>query len=140
MPTSIPDRTQVYILVMAVILKEVELTIIQVSRIGRAAVEVYSQSFQCAHRDRSYAQNTPGVRADTVGTSRWSHKAITNSLSMGKVKVVRQPINCQIMHLSKQSAVKGPPQAASIRDYRATHQSQMKARRHALSFLMSLHQ
>ena len=74
---------------MAVILKDVEPPIMEVAKLGYAAVAVYSLLFQSAHRDRNYAQVTPGYRADTGGTTNWSHKAIAETLSMGKAKVIK---------------------------------------------------
>ena len=74
---------------MAVILKDVEPPIMEVARLGYAAVAVYALLFQSAHRDRTYAEINPGYRTDTGGTTNWSHKAIAETLSMGKAKVIK---------------------------------------------------
>ena len=74
---------------MAVILKDVEPPIMEVARLGYAAVAVYALLFQSAHRDRTYAEIKPGYRTDTGGTTNWSHKAIAETLSMGKAKVIK---------------------------------------------------
>ena len=74
---------------MTVILKDVVPPIMEVAKLGYAAVAVYSLLFQSAHQDRCYAQIAPGYRADTGGTTNWSHKAIADTLSMGKAKVIQ---------------------------------------------------
>ena len=118
---------------MAVILKDVEPPIMEVAKLGYAAVAVYSLLFQSAHRDRCYAQIAPGYRADTGGTTNWSHKAIADTLSMGKAKVI-QATNALldagfIQVIARIRSATG----SKHRVYRVTHPEHLEAQRLALS-------
>ena len=118
---------------MAVILKDVEPPIMEVAKLGYAAVAVYSLLFQSAHRDRCYAQIAPGYRADTGGTTNWSHKAIADTLSMGKAKVI-QATNALldagfIQVIARIRSATG----SKHRVYRVTHPEHVEAQRLALS-------
>ena len=118
---------------MAVILKDVEPPIMEVAKLGYAAVAVYSLLFQSAHRDRCYAQIAPGYRADTGGTTNWSHKAIADTLSMGKTKVI-QATNALldagfIQVIARIRSATG----SKHRVYRVTHPEHLEAQRLALS-------
>ena len=130
---SVPVRTQVYLLVMTVILKDVVPPIVEVAKLGYAAVAVYSLLFQSAHRDRCYAQVRPGYRADTGGTTNWSHKAIADTLSMGKAKVIKATDALLdsgfIQVIARESSAKG----SKHRVYRVTHPDHLEAQRHVLS-------
>ena len=118
---------------MAVILKDVEPPIMEVSKLGYAAVAVYSLLFQSAHRDRCYAQIAPGYRADTGGTTNWSHKAIADTLSMGKAKVIQATDalldNGFIQVIARIRSATG----SKHRVYRVTHPEHLEAQRLALS-------
>ena len=118
---------------MAVILKDVEPPIVEVAKLGYAAVAVYSLLFQSAHRDRCYAQIAPGYQADTGGTTNWSHKAIADTLSMGKAKVI-QATNALldagfIQVIARIRSATG----SKHRVYRVTHPEHLEAQRLALS-------
>ena len=118
---------------MAVILKDVEPPIMEVAKLGYAAVAVYSLLFQSAHRDRCYAQIAPGYRADTGGTTNWSHKAIADTLSMGKAKVI-QATNALldagfIQVIARIRSATG----SKHRVYRVTHPEHLESQRLALS-------
>ena len=118
---------------MAVILKDVEPPIMEVAKLGYAAVAVYSLLFQSAHRDRCYAQIATGYRADTGGTTNWSHKAIADTLSMGKAKVI-QATNALldagfIQVIARIRSATG----SKHRVYRVTHPEHLEAQRLALS-------
>ena len=119
---------------MAVIFKDIEPPIMEVAKLGYAAVAVYSLLFQSAHRDRCYAQIAPGYRADTGGTTNWSHKAIADTLSMGKAKVI-QATNALldagfIQVIARIRSATG----SKHRVYRVTHPEHLEAQRLALSF------
>ena len=118
---------------MAVILKDVEPPILEVAKLGYAAVAVYSLLFQSAHRDRCYAQIATGYRADTGGTTNWSHKAIADTLSMGKAKVI-QATNALldagfIQVIARIRSATG----SKHRVYRVTHPEHLESQRLALS-------
>ena len=118
---------------MAVILKDVEPPIMEVAKLGYAAVAVYSLLFQSAHRDRCYAQIATGYRADTGGTTNWSHKAIADTLSMGKAKVI-QATNALldagfIQVIARIRSATG----SKHRVYRVTHPEHLESQRLALS-------
>ena len=118
---------------MTVILKDVAPPIMEVAKLGYAAVAVYSLLFQSAHRDRCYAQIAPGYRADTGGTTNWSHKAIADTLSMGKANVIQATDalldNGFIQVIARERSATG----SKHRVYRVTHPDQLDAQRHALS-------
>ena len=118
---------------MAVILKDVEPPIMEVAKLGYAAVAVYSLLFQSAHRDRCYAQIATGYRADTGGTTNWSHKAIADTLSMGKAKVI-QATNALldagfIQVIARIRSATG----SKHRVYRVTHPEHLESQRLVLS-------
>ena len=118
---------------MAVILKDVEPPIMEVSKLGYAAVAVYSLLFQSAHRDRCYAQIAPGYRADTGGTTNWSHKAIADTLSMGKAKVIQATDALLDAGFIQVIARVRSATGSKHRVYRVTHPEHLEAQRLALS-------
>jgi len=118
---------------MAVILKDVEPPIMEVSKLGYAAVAVYSLLFQSAHRDRCYAQIAPGYRADTGGTTNWSHKAIADTLSMGKAKVIQATDALLDAGFIQAIARVRSATGSKHRVYRVTHPEHLEAQRLALS-------
>jgi len=118
---------------MAVILKDVEPPIMEVSKLGYAAVAVYSLLFQSAHRDRCYAQIAPGYRADTGGTTNWSHKAIADTLSMGKAKVIQATDALLDAGFIQAIARVRSATGSKHRVYRVTHPKHLEAQRLALS-------
>lgn len=76
---------------MSVILRDAVPPIIEVAKLGYAAVAVYSLLYQSAHQDqrfdsRKYIRSQD--RRDCGGTTNWSHKAIAETLGMGKAKVI----------------------------------------------------
>ena len=73
---------------MTVILKDIVPPIIEVSKLGYAAVAVYSLLFQSAFQDRRYEKGKYEYRRDCGGTTTWSHKALADTLGMGKKKVL----------------------------------------------------
>ena len=73
---------------MTVILKDIVPPIIEVSKLGYAAVAVYSLLFQSAFQDRRYEKGKYEYWRDCGGTTTWSHKALADMLGMGKKKVL----------------------------------------------------
>ena len=118
---------------MTLILKDVVPPIMEVAKLGYAAVAVYSLLFQSAHRDRCYAQIAPGYRADTGGTTNWSHKAIADTLGMGKAKVIQATDALLDAGFIQVIARERSATGSKHRVYRVTHPDQMEAQRHVLS-------
>ena len=118
---------------MAVILKDVEPPIMEVAKLGYAAVAVYSLLFQSAHRDRCYAQIAPGYRADTGGTTNWSHKAIADTLSMGKAKLIQATDALLDAGFIQVIARVRSATGSKHRVYRVTHPEHLESQRLALS-------
>ena len=118
---------------MVAILKDIEPPIMEVAKLGYAAVAVYSLLFQSAHWDRCYAQIAPGYRVDTGGTTTWSHKAIADTLSMGKAKVIQATdalLNAGFIQvIAREKSATG----SKHRVYRVTHPEHLEAQRLALS-------
>ena len=118
---------------MAVILKDVEPPITEVAKVGYAAVAVYALLFQSAHRERCYAQIAPGYHADTGGTTNWSHKAIADTLSMGKAKVIQATDALLDAGFIQAIARVRSATGSKHRVYRVTHPEHLEAQRLALS-------
>jgi hypothetical protein len=118
---------------MTVILKDVVPPILEVAKLGYAAVAVYSLLFQSAHRDRCYTEILPGYRADTGGTTHWSHKAIAETLGMGKAKVIQATDALLdagfIQVISRVRSGTG----SKHRVYRVTHPDHLETQRHILN-------
>ena len=88
---SVSHRTQVSINRMSVILGDTVPPIMEVAKLGYAAVAVYSLLKQSAYQDqkfdsRKYLKSQD--RRDCGGTTNWSHKAIAETLGMGKAEVI----------------------------------------------------
>jgi hypothetical protein len=94
---SVPHRTQVSINQLTVILRDTAPPIIEVAKLGYAAVAVYSLLYQSAYQDQRYDVRKCVRRKDLRhcgGTTSWSHKAIADTLGMGKAKVIFLLIYC----------------------------------------------
>ena len=76
---------------MTVILKYTVPLITEIAKLGYAAVAVYSLMYQSAYQDLRYDKRKYRKwqdRRDCGGTTNWSHKAIAETLHMGKAKVI----------------------------------------------------
>ena len=73
---------------MTVILKDIVPPIIEVSKLGYAAVAVCSLLFHSAFQDRRYEKGKYKYRRDCGGTTTWAHKALADTLGIGKKKVL----------------------------------------------------
>ena len=65
--------------------------IIEIAKLGYAAVAVYILLYQSAYQDERYDLKKflrLKERRDCVGTTHWSHTAIAGTLGMGKQKVI----------------------------------------------------
>ena len=88
---SVPYRTQVSISKLTVILKDTIPPIIEVAKLGYAAVAVYALLYQSAYQDQRYDKRKVRQRKDLRhcgGKTNWSHKAISDTLGMGKAKTI----------------------------------------------------
>jgi hypothetical protein len=118
---------------MAVILKDVEPPIMEVAKLGYAAVAVYSLLFQSAHRDRDYEFIGPKCRRDTGGTTHWSHKAIAETLGMGKAKVIKATDALLDAGFIQVIARIHSSTGSKHRVYRVTHPAHLEKQRYVLS-------
>ena len=76
---------------MTVILRGTVPPIIEIAKLGYAAVAVYSLLYQSAYQDQRYDSRKcirVSEKRDSGGTTNWSHKAIADTLRMGKAKVI----------------------------------------------------
>ena len=73
---------------MAVLLNDVAPPIRENSSLGYAAVAVYSLLSESAHRERNFTRAMGGQFQITGGASYWSHKAIAQTLKLGKATVL----------------------------------------------------
>ena len=132
---------KIYIHTMAVILKDIAAPIIQVAELGYASVAVYSLLFQSAHRDRRFSTVNHGtievrqdeVRRDCGGTTHWSHKAIAETLKMGKATVIKATDALLDAGFIQVIGYEPSNTGSLHRVYRVTHPSHLEAQRHVLS-------
>ena len=119
---------------MAVILTDVAPPIREVSKLGYAAVAVYSLLFESAHREWEYSRSLGGSSRDTGGTTTWSHKAIAETLKMGKAKVIQSTdvlLDSGFLQvIGRVSSSKG----SKHRIYRVMHPSEIEAQRLIISY------
>ena len=76
---------------MTLILRGTVPPIIEISRLGYAAVAVYSLLYQSAYQDQRYDSRKcirVSEKRDCRGKTNWSHKAIAETLQIGKAKVI----------------------------------------------------
>jgi len=127
---------KIYIRAMAVILKDIVPPIIQVAELGYASVAVYSLLFQSAHRDRRFSTVDDGPiesRRDCGGTTHWSHKAIAETLKMGKATVIKATDALLDAGFIQVIGYEPSNTGSLHRVYRVTHPSHLEAQRHVLS-------
>ena len=119
---------------MAVILRDVAPPIREVSKLGYAAVAVYSLLFESAHREWEYSRSLGGCSRDTGGTTTWSHKAIAETLKMGKAKVIQSTdvlLDSGFLQvIGRVSSSKG----SKHRIYRVIHPKEIEAQRLIISY------
>lgn len=118
---------------MAAILKDVVPPIIEVAKLGYAAVAVYALLFQSAHQDREYEEIAPGIRRETGGTTYWSHKAIADTLGMGKAKVIQSTDALLDAGFIQVIARERSATGSKHRVYRVIHPKHLADQRHVLS-------
>ena len=138
---SVPHRTQVSINQMTVILRDTMPPIIEVAQLGYAAVAVYSLLYQSAYQDQRYDLRKCVKRKDLKhcgGTTNWSHKAIAETLGMGKAKVITSINllldNCFIQHEGFIPSSKG----SHHRIYRVVHPDMIETVRAVIPMLPEL--
>ena len=138
---SVPDRTQVIINQLTVILRDAVPPIIEVAKLGYAAVAVYSLLYQSAYQDQRYDVRKCVRRKDLRhcgGTTSWSHKAIADTLGMGKAKVILSIDllldNGFIQHEGFMSSSKG----SKHRIYRVVHPEMIETIRAVMPILPDL--
>ena len=118
---------------MAVILRDIAPPIREVSELGYAAVAVYSLLFESAHREWEYSRTKQNCPRDTGGTTTWSHKAIAETLKMGKAKVIQSTdmlLDAGFLQVVGRIA---SSKGSKHRIYRVIHPSEIKAQRAILS-------
>jgi hypothetical protein len=120
---------------MTVLLKDVAPPIREVSALGYAAVAVYGLLFESAHRERNFSRSMNGQFQVTGGTTYWSHKAIAQTLKLGKATVLKAADalldNGYIQVIGYIRLSKGSPQ----RVYRVIHPMHIVDQRKALEIL-----
>ena len=138
---SVSNRTQVSIYQLSVILKDTVPPIIEVAKLGYAAVAIYSLLYQSAYQDQRYDLRRCVRRCDLRhcgGTTNWSHKAIADTLGMGKAKVISSIDllldNGFIQHEGFMQSSKG----SRHRIYRVVHPDMLEAVRAAMQLLPDL--
>ena len=126
---------------MSVILKDTVPPIVEVAKLGYAAVAVYSLLWQSAYQDQRYDHRKYlrwKDRKDCGGTTSWSHKAIADTLGMGKAKVITSIDllldNGFIQHEGFMPSSKGNKH----RIYRLVHPDMIETARAVMQFLQAL--
>ena len=119
---------------MAVILRDIAPPIREVSKLGYAAVAVYGLLFESAHREWEYTHSSEGFPHDAGGTTTWSHKAIAETLKMGKAKVIQSTdvlLDSGFLQvIGRVSSSKG----SKHRIYRVIHPNEIEAQRRVISY------
>ena len=138
---SVSHRTQVSINQLTVVLRDTVPPIIEVAKLGYAAVAVYSLLYQSAYQDQRYDFKKCVRRKDLRhcgGTTSWSHKAIADTLGMGKAKVIASIDllldNGFIQHEGFMSSSNG----SKHRIYRVVHPEMIETVRAVMPILPSL--
>jgi hypothetical protein len=120
---------------MSITLKDIAPPIREISKYGYAAVAVYALLFESAHKERETKQTRNGQVIVTGGTSHWSHKAIAETLKMGKAKVIHALDELLdggfVTVVGRITSTKG----SKHRVYRIIHPSLIEAQRHALEII-----
>ena len=138
---SVPHRTQVSINQLTVILRDTVPPIIEVAQLGYAAVAVYSLLYQSAYQDQRYDSRKCVKHKDPKhcgGTTNWSHKAIAETLGMGKAKVINS-INALLDHgfIQHQGFI-GSSKGSKHKIYRVVHPDMIETVRAVMPILPSL--
>ena len=126
---------------MSVILRDTVPTIIEVAKLGYAAVAVYSLLYQSAFQDRrldcrkSIRQQE---RRDCGGTTNWSHKAIADTLGMGKSKVIKSIDLLLDNGFLQVAGFMQSSQGSQHRIYRVVHPEMIKTIRAVLPMLTAM--
>ena len=87
---------------MTVILRGTVPPIAEIAKLGYAEVAVYNLLYQSVYQDQRYDSRKcirVSEKRDCGGTTNWSHKAIAETLQMGKSKVSHQSTYYWIMDL-----------------------------------------
>ena len=120
---------------MAVLLTDVPPPIREISSLGYAAVAVYSLLFESAHRDREFTRGMNGQFQITGGTSHWSHKAISQTLKLGKATVLRAVDALLDNGYIQVVGYVRPPKGSLQRVYRVIHPFHIVDQRKALEII-----
>ena len=138
---SVPHRTQVSINQLTVILRGTVPPIIEVAQLGYAAVAVYSLLYQSAYQDQRYDSRKCVKYKDLKhcgGTTNWSHKAIAETLGMGKAKVINS-INALLDHVFIQhQGFIGSSKGSKHKIYRVVHPDMIETIQAVMPILPSL--
>ena len=126
---------------MSVILRDTVPPIIEVAKLGYAAVAVYSLLYQSAFQDRrlDYRKSIrQQERRDCGGTTNWSHKAIADTLGMGKLKVIKSIDLLLDNGFLQVAGFMQSSQGSQHRMYRVVHPEMIKTIRAILPMLPAL--
>ena len=120
---------------MTVSLRGTTAPIRDVSNLGYAAVAVYSLLFESAYKEHEFHRPAHGAPYVTAGTTHWSHKAISQTLHMGKATLIKA-----IDRLLDNGYVTvigySPSTTGSVhRVYRVLHPDHVKDQQHALEVI-----
>ena len=125
---------------MTVILKDTVPPITEIAKLGYAAVAVYSLMYQSAYQDLRYDKRMYRKwkdRRDCGGTTNWSHKAIAETLHMGKAKVINAIDLLLDNGFIQAEGLMPSSKGSKHRIYRVVHPDMIDAVRHAMSFFSS---
>ena len=120
---------------MTVSLRGTTAPIRDVSNLGYAAVAVYSLLFESAYKEHKF--HKPGNSAPyiTAGTTHWSHKAIAQTLHMGKATLIKALDKLLDHGFLTVVGYASPPFGSVHRIYRVIHPELIEHQRHALEVI-----
>ncbi len=110
----------------------------EVAQFGATAVAIYCLMYESAFKDKRFdkRKNLPWrLRRDLGGLCRWSHKAMSETLSIGK-KTLLDKID--LLLDAGYIQVEGMEMGSKVshqRIYRVTHQNSLEARRAAIKLM-----
>ena len=120
---------------MTVSLRGTTAPIRDVSNLGYAAVADYSLLFESAYKEHKFHRPAHGAPYVTAGTTHWSHKAISQTLHMGKATLIkaidRLLDNGYVTVIGYSPSTTG----SAHRVYRVLHPDHIQDQQHALDVI-----
>ena len=106
-----------------------------VSNLGYASVAVYSLLFESAYKEHEFHRPAHGAPYITAGTTHWSHKAISQTLHMGKATLIKAIDRLLDNGYVTVIGYSPSPTGSVHRVYRVLHPDHIQDQQHALDVI-----